>query len=195
MEPESRAGLRSYFRLGRHLAPETRSLNGLEPDHLFINDPRTAMTISGPWLADAPSPAGGPIAAALPPGPPFVGGSYLVVWKYSRMAEAAVQLVRYLTRTPIQVSYARHVGLLPARLEALAVEPFSNDPFWQTAVAGLKSGRTFPTIPLWGLVEDRLTSELGNLWADCLADPELNLDAAIGARLGPLARRLDALLR
>jgi len=43
-------------------------------------------------------------------------------------------------------------------------------------------------------MEDRLTRELTALWADVLADPALDLEAAIGKRLEPLAMRLDLVL-
>jgi multiple sugar transport system substrate-binding protein len=198
LEPESLAGLRAYFRLGRYIPPEARRLNGLEPDELFISNPDTAMTMSGPWLyCEAYQRLGedlaGEIRLALPPGPSFVGGSNLVIWKYCRQPEAALKLIRFLTQKPAQVAYCQRVGLLPARVKALQEELFTADP-WQTAARGLASGRSFPTIRLWGLVEDRLTAVLNAIWNDVLAGQEQELDEILQRHLEPLAQRLDPLL-
>lgn len=191
-------GLSAYYRLGRFLAPAVRHLNGLEPDDHFLADPGTALTISGPWLfcraRRQNAVTQDEIRIALPPGPPFVGGSNLMIWKHARNPEAAVRLVRFLTQPAAQVAYAQHVGLLPARLEALDSAPFSTDPDWQIAVAGLKSGRSFPTIRLWGLVEDRLTAAFSAVWPAMLADPARDPQPVLAEHLEPLARRLDHLL-
>ncbi len=151
--------MRDYFALGRYMAPEVRPLNGFEPDEYFLAYPESTpqaagVTISGPWVfceaqraaQNSQGAQEGSIGAALPPGGSFVGGSNLVVWKYTRSPEAAVRLVRFLTQNSAQSRFAQTVGLLPARLETLESEPFSTDPFWQTAVRGMKTGRTFPTM-------------------------------------------------
>lgn len=196
MQPEALQGLCDYFTLGRYLPREVRGLNGLEPDDAFLSNPDTAMTISGPWLFCRARQQLGNLSdqfgVALPPGAPFVGGSNLIIWKYSRNPEAAVKLVRFLTQKSAQVRFCQNIGLLPARVEALDSQPFSSDPFWGTAVEGLKTGRTFPAIRLWGLVEDRLTAGFSAVWTDVLAGEDPH--AALLKHLQPLAHRLDQLL-
>jgi multiple sugar transport system substrate-binding protein len=196
-EPQALAGMADYFRLGRALAPEVRHLNGLEPDEYFLEHADAAMTISGPWLfcqaRERWGDLSGRLGAALPPGASFVGGSNLVVWKHSRHPEAAARLVRFLTQNGPQVQYTPQIGLLPARAEALENPRFTGDPFWSTAIQGLKTGRGFPLIRLWGLVEDRLTAGLSAVWNDVLAGQQP--EPALRAHLEPLARRLDVLLK
>ncbi len=198
-QPEAVAGMRAYFALGRHLAPSVRALTGLQPDDQFLHQPGTALTLSGPWLfgaaqglAAANLPAD--LGVALPPGPSFVGGSHLVIWKHSRHPEAALQLAAYLNQRQPQLAYSQAVGLIPTRLEALAEPPFATHPFWQLATRGLRTGRSFRVTRSWGLMEDRLTTALANLWTDVLADPDADLAAAIYRRLEPLAKRLDLVL-
>lgn len=198
-EPAALEGLRAYFNLGRFLSPAVRPLNGLEPDHWFLTHADTAMTISGPWLFCQAQQQMEPeqlrrMQVVLPPGPAFVGGSNLIIWKYSAKVEAAVKLIRFLTQAGTQAAYSRQIGLLPARLEALSAPPFSTDLFWQTAAAGLHSGRAFRAIRLWGLVEERLTSALAAVWADMLSAPELDAAEPLARHLPPVARRLDYLL-
>lgn len=194
-QPEARQGLSAYFALHRFLAPQVRQLNGLEPDEQFLKDNDTGVTISGAWLfGQASQNLLNELGAALPPGPPFIGGSYLVLWKHSRAPDAARKLIHFLTRTPAQVAYSQHVGLLPVTHDALASPPFSTDPFWQTAIRGLQRGRAFPVTRSWGLMEDRLVTALAAIWREVLADPSLDLDAAIARQLDPLAQRLDLVL-
>lgn len=194
-QPEARRGLRGYFALGRFLSPEVRRLNGLEPDDQFLRDPNTAMTLSGAWLAGkASGELREQLGVALPPGPPFVGGSYLVVWKHSRAPEVARALIHFLTRVPAEVEYGQRVGLLPATRAAMGEAPFAASPFWQMAVRGLEQGRAFPVTRSWGLMEDRLVSALAAIWRDILADTQSDLDTVIAHHLDPLAKRLDLVL-
>jgi multiple sugar transport system substrate-binding protein len=194
-EPQARAGMRAYFALGRFLAPAVRHLNGLEPDTQFLQNEDTAITMSGSWLfRDAPPELRAQLGVGLPPGPSFVGGSHLVIWKHSSKAELALKLIQFLMRPSAQVTHSQNIGLLPSRLDALASPLFSTDPVWQVAARGLRSGRSFHVTRAWGLMEDRLTTEFGALWNESLSNPDLDLDAVIGKRMDLLARRLDLVL-
>lgn len=195
-QPDAQRGVRAYFSLGKYLALRVRTLNALEPDTQFLRDAETALTMSGPWLFQAASAhLLEDLGAALPPGPSFVGGSYLVVWKHSTKAEAARRLIHFLTRTPAQVEYSQTVGLLPSVIAAQEEPPFRDNPLWQTAIRGLRTGRVFPVTRSWGLMEDRLANALAGLWRDVLNDPSgVDLDASIARRLDPLAKRLDLVL-
>lgn len=197
LEPMAQEGLRAYYRLGRFLAPEVSRLDGTEPDNVFLRDPQAAVIYSGPWLRRRCEEAGllGEVRALPPPGPSFVGGSNLVIWKHSAQADAAVKLVRFLTQTESQLSYSQSAGLLPVRLEALEGETYQSDAYWRVAVECLSRGRSFPVMRLWGLVEDRLSSAFAGVWSDLLGDPALDPAAPLQKYLGPLARRLDEILK
>ncbi len=195
-QPAARAGLRDYFALGHYLAPSVRRLTGLQPDDQFLAQAGTAVTISGSWLFRVLRERGlaGEVGLALPPGASFVGGSHLVIWKHTRHPQAVLDLVNFLSEGRTQIAYGQRVGLLPTRLDALTGEPFAGDDWWQLAIRGLKTGRSFPVTRSWGLMEDRLTRELKALWDEVLVDPELDLEAAIARHLEPLAMRLDLVL-
>lgn len=195
-QPEAERGVRDYFALAKYLPVRVRHLNALEPDTQFLNDAGTAITQSGPWLFQtAPAPLLEDLHAALPPGPSFVGGSYLVVWKHSARVEEARRLVHFLTRPPAQIEYAQVVGLLPVVPAAQEQPPFSTSALWQTVIRGVKTGRAFPVTRSWGLMEDRLANALAGLWRDVLHDPSsVDLSAAVARRLEPLAQRLDLVL-
>jgi multiple sugar transport system substrate-binding protein len=193
---KTRSGLRAYFALSRYLAPAVQHLNGLEPDEQFLSDENTAVTLSGSWLFNQSHARGiaNQIAVALPPGPSFVGGSYFVIWNHSHKSTAALQLIRFLSQTAAQLTYSQRIGLLPVRLAALEAEPFINDPLWQLTITGLKQGRSFPVTRSWGLMEDRLTRELGSIWAEVLARPQIDLDKMIADHMEPLAQQIDRVL-
>jgi multiple sugar transport system substrate-binding protein len=194
-QPEARAGLGAYFALARYLAPSVRQLNGLEPDAQFLRDADTALTLSGPWLfGQASLELREQLGIGLPPGPTFVGGSHLVIWKHTAKLEATSKLIQFLMQPTAQVTHSQNIGLLPARHDALSSPPFSANPLWGSAILGLKTGRSFPVTRSWGLMEDRLTTALSTLWSEVLQNPDLDLDRAIAKRLEPLAKRLDLVL-
>lgn len=193
--PEAVAGLRAYFALAARLAPHVQHLNGLQAEsHFFWHE--AAVTVGGPWMFNGyyASPQMAQIAAAPLPGVPFVGGSYLGIWKHSRRKEEALKLVRFLTRPDVQTAFGQQVGLLPTRLAALEQPPFTTEPFWQVAAEGLYRGRAFPVARLWGMVEDRITDLFCQLWRDLLAEPTANLDLLLKQHLAHLAHRLELAL-
>lgn len=197
-EPSALAGMTAYFELGRLMPLEFVNLEAIEPNYRFLDDPNIATFISGAWLHEWAKERLTPeqvndIGVALPPGAPFIGGSYLALWKNAQRNDAVIKLINFLTQTETTVKYGSRVGLLPARIEALA-HPTFNDPFWQTSIAGLRAGRTLPTSELWGLVEGRLTQEFGTIWKEIIDQPTTNINDIIVPRIKALARRLDITL-
>ncbi len=189
------AGLRNYFALGRYIPLELRQIGALQPDTQFLQHEDTAVTIGGPWLFNFLTGAAREnVGLALPPGAPMLGGSHLVIWKHSRKQDAVLKLIRFLTQTEMQVKYARRIGLLPAVVEALNEEPFTNDRLWRSAVQAVKAGRAMPITPSWGLTEDRLATEFAAVWQAFFDQPAIDLVAVLTRRLEPLARRLDQLM-
>lgn len=198
-EPEARAGMRAYFDLHRYLAPSARHKD--ESDSLFKQN-QTAVVMSGPWLwplsphqpGVVPEVAAN-IGVAVPMGTAFVGFSYLVIWKHSRQEELAKKLVRELTRPENRGgNVPAFGGPLSVRLDALDSSSLVSEPNYQTMVRALKTGRTFPPISLWGLVEDKLAIALDKIWEEILAESQPDIDAIMNKHLDPLARRLELTL-
>jgi len=194
-QAKARTGICAYLDLARFLAEPARGLDDTQSDGLF-HQGQAAAVISGPWLLQFASPEViAQVGMAFPPGIPFVGGSHLVLWKHAVHDAAAVKLIRFLTGQHVQSSFGRRAGLLPTRHDVLSNPPFSDDPLYQVVAQGLRMGRSFPSVPLWGLVEEKLNEVLGHLWADLLADLHLDLGKAVAEHLEPLARRLNLTLR
>lgn len=191
-QPKALAGFRAYFALGRYLADEARGLTDTESDTLFQAG-KAAVTVSGPWLLAMPPELVAKVGITSPPGIPFVGGSHLVVWKYRRLASEAVQLVQFLTSLHFQQS-CKPGGLLPVRLKALDAFNMSSAEMGKYLQQSLTKGRSFPSVPLWEVIEARLADTLAATWREALKAPDSNWDAILDDRLNRLAQRLSLTL-
>jgi multiple sugar transport system substrate-binding protein len=195
----ARAGIRAYFDLHRYLVPAARQMS--ESDSLFRQG-QAAVIMSGPWLwpADASRPSNmtprvaANIGVAVPLDISFVGYSYLVIWRHSRRRDLALKLVRELTGAEVLAAYAPGTGPLFVRLDMLDHSPLANEPNYQVMARALKTGRAFPSISLWGLIEDKLAAALDNIWQDVLAEVHPDMDAIMNKHLDPLSSRLEMTL-
>jgi multiple sugar transport system substrate-binding protein len=94
----------------------------------------------------------------------FVGGSALGIFKQGKNKAAALEVIKYLTSKQAQINYAKATGFLPARVEAFNDQFFANDPNRKVFKEAVFYGRTYPSIPSWGLLEPILTRRLGIMW-------------------------------
>ena len=122
---------------------------------------------------------------------PARGGSHLVLWKHA--ATTAAVMIRFLTSHHVK-GLCRRAASSPPGTTCWSPR-HSDDPLCRVMADGLKVGRSFTSVPLWGLVEEKLNEVLGLLWADLLADPGLDVEKAVAERLESLARKLNLTLR
>jgi multiple sugar transport system substrate-binding protein len=200
-EPEARAGLTHYFNLCRYMPQRSEPMDSIASFELFQNQ-NVAAIISGPWFLKWLHRQGATpytlsrIGVSLLPGPSFVGGTGLVIWKHVAVdhEQAAAELVRYLVTSPALLDFYHQSGLLPARRDLLAQPPFSTDPHYQKIIEALNAGRPHSRIAMWGLVEDRLIAALAHIWNEVRADPTQDIAALVEENMVPVAQRLDATL-
>jgi len=131
-----------------------------------------AMYISGPWnlgefrrrlppeLQDAwgTAPLPGPTGAGS--GVSLAGGSSLVVFRASKQARLARELVAYLSRPDQQALFYRLTGDLPARREAWADSVLAADR--EADAFRIQLGRTVPTpmVPEWEQVTTKVLDQM-----------------------------------
>lgn len=169
-----------------------------------------AMYISGPWnlgefrrrlppdLQDAwgtaplPGPTGGESGVSL------AGGSSLVVFRASKQARLARELVAYLSRPDQQALFYRLTGDLPARREAWADSALAADR--EADAFRIQLGRTVPTpmVPEWEQVTTKILDQTeaavrgGRSPAEALAALDAAVDRLLERRRFLLARRAGA---
>jgi multiple sugar transport system substrate-binding protein len=201
-QPEMRTGLCNFLELSRFLSPQARGLVAAQSEALFWRgEAAISLSFQPPIMAVLKGLADPKVITNLGvtsvPGVTFIGGSNLVIWRHTPLAHEtlAMDLVRFLTGQQAQINYNTKIGFFPTRPDVMQNPPFSTDPFHQVLMKGLNSGRSFPTITQWAIVEDRLLHVLGQLWEDVLSQPDREVDAIIADRLDQLARRLDMMLR
>ena len=193
MEPAALNGMAAYFALARYLSPEVKHLSGLEPDEKFLADPGAAAVISGPWLLLDAVKRGldSGLGMALLPGPSFVGGSSLVVWKNSPNVQGALALAQYLLEPEPQLQYAEQVGLMPVREDLFAQEPYRSDAYWTIASHSMRIGRSFPFSKSWGMIESQLADGFAAVWKELLANPTAKPLDVLTSYLAPIADELN----
>ncbi len=194
-QPESLDGFCAYFRLGRFIAARSMLLSDDFANRRFRQG-KAAMLVSGTWVrlkeADASRDVLENYAAVALPGVPFVGSSHFVVWRHSQRGELACKLIQFLTSANFQRQYYAVPSLFPSHA-ALLDETLRNDPVGNASVESIRRGRTFPVASLWGLLEDRLSIEIGRIWSDLSLNPnQRDTDALVRARITALAERLRA---
>lgn len=184
-QPAAQRGLRAYFSLRQYVVP-TSTPPRTSASQFVQGD--AAVAVENPWIALHRSEItfGEYVGVASMPGIPFLGGTSLVIWKHSRRAAAALELVRFLSQRLYQPGNL-HADLFPARRASLAAL-VEQDAFYHAALASLQKGRAFPSVRLWGAIESRLIDALVAIWAEGLSQPDSDIDEIVQGRLEPVAR-------
>jgi multiple sugar transport system substrate-binding protein len=196
--PQAIAGLQSFARLLQAIGPEgLKILNSSSIQECFTSG-QAPLAIAGPWLSPDLYP-NCPFSekdwdVVRLPGPPFVGGTDLVIWKHSRHENSALSLIRLLTSIDESSRYGEATGIFSARNHPNFASRYSKNRFLRTMYESIQVGRSYPTLPLWGLVEDRLVSSLTMIWDTLASNPQANVDETVTQILGRVARSLNLTL-
>lgn len=189
-------GIISYFELVKYL---TRKYDSFDIVLESFQTKKAAVMISGPWfirylkLHGATEKYLANLGIALPPGPPFVGGSNLVIWKRedAKRSNDAVEWVRHLTSTESQKKVCEITGLLPAVKGLLSPENGNGNQFQEIFAKALKNGRPLPQVAFWGAIEAELVRVFGNIWSDLKEDPRYTVRSVVLSHLEPMAQIFD----
>lgn len=196
---EALEGIRAYFQLYEYIPRRFTSFTDIQD--AFRNRQIAAM-IDGPWVwADLTvEPAQmidkANIGISLTPGPPFIGGSNLIVWNHidEDRVPAALALIHTLVSPEVQERLHQVRRMLPVREDAYRNAPYADDYNFVILGRALRKGRHTPLIPLWGHLEESLVRVFG-LVCEALQHNDLKLkDGMLERHLAPLARRFDRIL-
>ncbi len=192
-QPEFIAAVVAYYRLLRHLSPQALTFCR-ENHYIDAYHAKQSAIMFGSRGVDSPASIRPTWGVAPFPNASFTGGSNLVIWKHCRQRWAALELVSFLLGSPFQARFAIPLGVLPCRVESFSLPPFRNQPWLQSLAKVLLNARTYQTFPIWGLVEDRLSQVLLDIWDAYYADPGIDLQATAQKHLFSLATRLNITL-
>jgi len=194
-EPAAMQGLHNYFSLRPYIAQG--SLGAANAEGLFV-ERHSAIQAAGPWLGmlgrQQHQDWGDRLGIAPMPGLAYSGGSSFVIWQYSQHPQEAFELVSFLGNQPAHFPASPHDHQVPVRRDVLHMPLTEDDPFARTYVESLERGKHFPTMRLWGAVEDKLISTIVAIWAERNANPGEDLDACLHKHIDPLAQRLNIVL-
>lgn len=189
-------GLAGYFSLAKYLSLDLFQITN--PTLAFFEN-NFAVTLGGPWIYSyfleqlAENSSLKDVIGVVPtPGHTYQGGTNLIIWRHSRRGQQALQLIRFLTSFEFQSQW--NSSVLPARRDVLALPAYTKNPFLKIMVQSILSGRSYSDSPLWGVVENRLSRALQQVWTDCLRDTSRAPIDILRDNLIPLARRLNITL-
>ena len=198
-DEEVRDSISAYFGLAKFMDHPHESYDELAK---AFRQKRVSVMMDGPWLwsdllhhrsreVDL-----GSIGVAKPPGPPFLGGSTLVVWRHAkeRILDDAFNLLTLLTSPNSQEILFEEKGLLPVNNALLNQAPFITDANLKIMIDAVSTGRYLPTWPIWGPLESSLVRIFGLVWQSLKVNgfdmkPEL-----LSRHFEPLATRFDRML-
>ena len=194
--PRVRSAILSFLNLYRFMPKGTHRLDG-NADQRF-NAGEVAVIISGPWAINSKSRSpevAANMGLAIPLGCSYIGGSNLVIWKQGNQVPDSLALIAYLTsREFFQANCSERSVLFPGRLDSLEFFPMPDPSFYPLVQQALKTGRSLPSMDLWGLVEDRLSPAISKLWDEIFASPQPDLEALYNKHISSLVNRLNITL-
>lgn len=194
--------IQAHFRLHRFM-PAPQPDFPLSADNItrLFEQGRCAAAMSGPYFGrtirqNLPADVLARVRLALPPGPPFAGGSYLVVMKHiaRRSESTAIDWIAYLTSPIVQKEIYRLTGLLPARLDALNSGFFQTGQYDRMYTEAILRGRHFPMVPAWDMIESSLVTVFASIWAKLQHQPGASVEDVVAAEMKETELRLNAIL-
>lgn len=195
-DQKTREGLKAYFSLYRLMPQTAQKLTDSDCYRAFL-DGEAAMSLRNVSLLSETlrNPAFDNIkkniGVAAMPGVSFIGGSNFVIWKHIRVQEerSALELLEYLSLPETQYATFIQTGNLPAHMDALKM--LENDAYYAPVLQAVLGGRAFRKMQLWGLVEDKLSAALGQIWQTLYSKENPDIETEIANVLDPLEHRLQ----
>jgi multiple sugar transport system substrate-binding protein len=183
-----------YFKLYRFMPQQGQNPNQHELWNMFQERKvATMMNNLSIRSLDRVSGDGSDIGAVLAPGPTYVGGSSLVIWRHSRYQDQAVELIRHLTTSVIQLQFALLTGWMPARSNVLHDIHFTETPNLRIFSESILLGRTYSDLHPGGLIEELLSAAIVNVWAKIIANPRIDIKSTLLAEIEPVVLRINSL--
>ncbi len=196
-QPAAMQGWKNYFGLRPFISPEWLNVASASGDAFLAGE--SAIQLGGPYLTiadiiDNPHTRTQHVGIASVPGKAYVGGASFVIWQYSPRYAEAFELVRFLSSQPTCIPASPLSRELPTRREAIHMPSIETNIFHRTYIESMQTGQSFPTMRLWGAIEEKLIAEIAKIWRELLSNPAQDIDECLHRHLDPLAERLNITL-
>ena len=126
-----------------------------------------------------------PLPGADGPGASIAGGSSLVIFRKSRNATAAWQLIEYLSRPDVQRRFHALTGDLPPRRQAWSEGALADDVYARAFREQLERAKPTPAVPEW----ERIANEIR-----VVAEKVVHGDLTVAQGVRELDARADRIL-
>jgi len=203
--PEASQGLMDFFELFPHIPLALRGLNVEACTNAFARGD-VAVLIGGAEIGNelmvspyASQEMRENVAVTTLPGIPWIGGDHLVIWKNvltdADHEKAALDLVKYLSRTETQIRLFQVENILPARADAYDELTFPLETTRPTIQKILNMGRPHPPVRLWRRIEAFLDEMLLDIGSMVLRQPTSSPSDVAMSMLEQYAQKLSAVLK
>jgi multiple sugar transport system substrate-binding protein len=184
-EKEALEGMEAYFKLIQYLPETAKNQVGLE----LVQQGNIGLTIENAWgIHHDVLPE---IGCAAVPGGSYVGGSDLIIWKHSRNEAGAMELIRFLSQYSNSKKLFQETFYLPAQVAELDVISKQPSHTAQPIVQAALNGRTFPCVPMIGLIEERLGQTLLTIQNMIMDNPDSDITSLLRQYIVPLGKRTN----
>ena len=202
---ETSAGLMDFFELFPYIPLALRGLNAEACTNAFARGD-AAVLIGGVEIGNdlMESPYASQemrenVEVTTLPGVPWVGGDHLVVWKNVRAdaerEDAALDLVKYLSKRETQIQLFKAENILPACTDAYEALAFPLETTRPTLEKILKTGRAHPALRLWRRIEAFLDEMLLDIGRAVLRQPTISPSSIAMQMLKEYEQKLAAVLK
>jgi len=202
---EARAGLMEFFELFPFIPPALRGL-GVEACMQAFARGDTAVFIGGVEIGNelmespyASQATRDNVAVTTLPGVSWIGGDHLVVWRNvladAEHEQAALELVRYLSKRETQIQLFKVENILPARADAYDELTFPLETTTSTLQKILKTARPHPALRLWRRLEAFLNEMLLDIGSSVLRQPGASPSDIVVRMLDDYDQKLSAVLK
>lgn len=204
-KPEASAGLMDFFELFPFIPLALRGFDVEKCTQAFARGD-VAMMIGGVEIGNelmespyASQEMRDNVAVTTLPGIPWIGGDHLVVWKNVlrdvEHEQAALELVRYLSKKETQVQLFNAETILPARVDAYDELTFPLETTAPALQKILETGRPHPTLRLWRRIEAFLDEMLLDIGSTVLRQHSLSPSDITRRMLDEYEQKLSAVLK
>lgn len=129
---------------------------------------------------------------------PWTGGGSFIIWEHVRrdvqQERVAVELVKFLSSTEINLRYRQETGSTPSRMDALHEIYSEGNPAREAIMQAALKGRGYYNVPVWRRIEQQLSEEIGSIMHDADENPSADSVQILREHLDPLAERVNIIL-